>query len=207
MHIAVLGATGGTGTQFVNQAIEAGHTISALVRNPKRLAVTGNHVRIVEGDMLKAVDVRQTVSGADAVVSAIGADTLGPTTAYSESAKILVESMAAEGVRRIITVAAVGTNRNDPNIMLLGRLVMGLVLRNVLADMKRMEEILESSDLQWTVMWPPRLTDGPKTGKYRTAVDCAVKRGSRVSRADVAHAMLMSITDESTFGRRIALAE
>jgi putative NADH-flavin reductase len=206
MRIAVFGATGGTGREIVRQALDAGIEINALVRDPAKLPGFEDTMSVVKGDILDSSVVSEVIRGTGAVLSAIGASNLGPTTLYSRSIEHIIAGMEHHGVRRIVCVGAVGIDTGtDRNIPLIGRLIIRLVLQNVLLDMRAMQERLAETDLDWTVMWPPRLNNGPLTGEYRTEIDRAVRTGRVISRSDLAHYMIHHIeADENP--RKVAIA-
>jgi hypothetical protein len=115
--------------------------------------------------------------------------------------------MSRYGVRRILCVGAVGMQPGrDPNLPLIGRLVMQLVFKNLRADMNLMQQQLEATELDWTMMWPPRLTDAELTGQYRVGYGGALRKGSSLARGDLAHYMVHHIADATTFGKSVAIA-
>ncbi|WP_375373487.1 NAD(P)-dependent oxidoreductase [Micromonospora sp. ATA51] len=100
--------------------------------------------------------------------------------------------------------------RRDPGDGPLMRYLLGPAIRRVLrrhyADLALMEEVLRDSGLDWTVVRPPRLTDKPLTGAYRTAYGRNVRGGLTVSRADVAHAMRHLLDRPESVGRTVGIA-
>jgi putative NADH-flavin reductase len=207
MKLTVFGPTGGTGLQILRQGVAAGHEITVLARTPGKLGELRDAVTIVEGDVRDAAAVTSALEGAEVAISSLGPGSPGRTTIYSDSIRIIIPAMGKVGTQRIICVGAAGmqpgTSRNMPVV---GRLVARLVLKAVLDDMWLMQQALAASNLDWTVMWPPMLTNGPLTGQYRTAVGEAIKRGARISRADLADFVLRCIEDKSTSGHAVAIA-
>ena len=221
MKLTIFAATGGIGRQVLDQALAAGHDVTAVVRNPRALA--GRPPRTVAADLALAdpAALEPAVAGADAVLSGLGPRSRSDTGIASRGTRAIVEAMQATGVRRIVVVSAapVGTvpspgrpdpPRHDPGDGLLTRhLVMPLLvaaLRDVYADLALMEDGLRASGLDWTVVRPPRLTDRPLTGTYRTAQGRNLRRGFFVSRADVAHLMLRVLDQPETIGQAIGVA-
>ncbi len=189
MKVVVLGAAGGIGRHVVTQALEAGHSVTALLRDPGKLTLRHERLAIVRGDVLDGETVRSAIVGHDAVVSAMGVRDRAPTTLYSEGARNTLTAMTAEGIRRYIAISASGFHRdaNDPFLLrYLGKPIISQLLKEHYADLIRMESIVASSDRDWTIVVPPRLTDGPRTGRYREALDVNVRNGLSISRADVA---------------------
>jgi putative NADH-flavin reductase len=223
MKITIFAATGGIGRQALQQAIAAGHDVTAVVRNPRNLSAAP--ARIVTADLAEPdpAALSSAVAGADAVLSCLGsrskADAVAGITWRGTLA--ITEVMRAAGVRRIVVVSAapVGTvpsparpapPRYDPGDGFVMRHLLNPIakkaFRTSYADLARMEDVLRASDLDWTVVRPPRLTTKPLTGTYRMATGQNLRRGMSVSRADVAHAMLRVLTEPGTFRRTVGVA-
>ena len=221
MKITIFAATGGIGRQALEQAIAAGHDVTAVVRNPENLPATP--ARIVTADLADAEPpaLSSAVAGADAVLSCLGPRSKADVGIAWHGTLAITAAMRASGVRRIIVVSAapVGTvpsparpapPRYDPGDgFVLRHLLVPVVkaaLRAHYADLARMEDVLRDSDLDWTAVRPPRLTGKPLTGTYRMAYDQNLRRGMSVSRADVAHVMLRVLTEPETFRRTVSVA-
>jgi putative NADH-flavin reductase len=205
MKICVFGGSGRTGKLLIAQALEQDFEVTGLLRNPGKLDLRHAKLNIIRGDVFDPEAVSTAIQGCHAVLSALGASSLGKTDLYSKSMKNIVSGMEANSVKRLLCIAAVGIER-DPGIPLLGRLIMGLVLGNILADMQRMQQEIESSYLEWTILWPPMLTNGQMSGKYRIEIGRAVPKGSRISRADLAHFMVRNIDNAAYFKKKVAIA-
>jgi len=218
--LTIVAATGGIGRQLVDQALAAGHHLTAIVRNPDRLPPG---VRAVRADLATADPgaLHPAVAGADAVLSGLGPRSRAEAGVTARGTRAVVEAMKATGVARIVVVSAapVGTvpspgrphpPRYDPGDgFVLRHLLSPLVkaaLRGHYADLALMEDTLRDSGLDWTAIRPPRLTDGPVTGTYRTAEDRNLRRGVLISRADVAHLMLRVLDRPETIGHAIGIA-
>ena len=222
MKLTIFAATGGIGRQLLEQAVAAGHDVTAVVRNPQSLPSTPARVVVIAD--LAAADqaaLQSAVSGADAVLSALGARTKADAGVAWKGTKAITEAMQAPGVRRIVVVSAapIGTvpspsrphpPKHDPGdgffMRHLANPIVKAAFREHYADLARMEEILRDSDLDWTVVRPPRLTDKPVTGTYRTSYGQNIRRGIFASRADVAHYMLQSLDQSETFKRTVGIA-
>ncbi|MFD1148324.1 NAD(P)-dependent oxidoreductase [Saccharothrix hoggarensis] len=201
MRITVLGAGGGTGSKIVELAREAGHEVTAIVRT--------RNGRDAVADVMDPDSIGPHLAGADAVVSAIGARSVRkPTSVQTDSTKALVVAMKAHGVRRLVVVSNSGmiTDGDDALTRYLVKPILRRVLRHPWGDMARMEDVVRASGLEWTIARPPRLTDGPRTDTFRTAVDTTVRGGSTVSRADLAALVLRCLADPGTAGKAISLA-
>jgi putative NADH-flavin reductase len=210
MKLTIFGATGGSGTRLVEQAVAAGHQVTAVVRDPARLAVPAHpRLRVFTADVMDPAAIIPAIEGADAVLSAMGPRGSGPTTISQDSVRSIIQAMRKSGVRRLLTVSgSIVTDAGEGIFMryLLKPLVRGTLLRHVCADMRRAEQEARESGLDWTIMRPPALTDKPAVGTYRTAIDRNLRRGFRISRADLAAYMLTLIDDPAAVHRHAAIA-
>jgi uncharacterized protein YbjT (DUF2867 family) len=196
MRIVVFGATGGTGRELVRQAVEAGHSVAAVARHPEELAPAGASVELVAADVTDRASLASFVRGADAVLSALGTRKLNEaTTVYSAGVTNILAAMRAASARRFVGVSAVPVGGPHG----LAEHVIVPILYHFFgaayADMKRMEAILAASESDWTVFRPTQLVDRPATGRYRTAIDAPLPHAWRITRADLAAAMLASVDD------------
>ena len=223
MKLTIFAATGGIGRQLLGQAVAAGHDVTAVARNLRGLSPVP--ARAVAADLASAdpAALQPAVAGADAVLSALGPRTKADAGVAARGTEVITEAMRAAGVRRVIVVSAapIGTiaspgrphpPRHDPGdgfiIRYLADPIVKRALRAHYADLARMEDVLRDSDsdLDWTIVRPPRLTDKPVTGRYRTAYGQNIRRGVFVSRADVAHYMLSVLDNPETFRRTVGIA-
>jgi putative NADH-flavin reductase len=220
MKLTIVAATGGIGRQLVKQAVAAGHEVTAVVRDPDKLH---SQVPAVRADLATAgpEDLVPAVAGTAAVLSALGPRTRADAGITSRGTRAIVGAMAATGTRRLVVVSAapVGTvaspgrphpPRYDPGDGYLMRRVLSPLVKAVLrasyADLALMEDIISDSGLDWTIVRPPRLTDGPQTGTYRIGYGQNLRRGLFVSRADVAHLMLSVLDRPATVGQILGVA-
>ncbi len=210
MRLTIFGATGGTGTCLVQQALAAGHEVTAVVRDPGRLAVPASpRLHAVTADVLDPAPIVTSLAGADAVLSAIGPRGTGRTSISRDSAGSIVQAMRKAGTRRLITVSgSIVADEGDGPVLryLLKPLVRATQLRHVCADMRQAEAEVQDSQLDWTIMRPPRLTDRPATGRYRTAIDRNPPRAFSLPRADLAACILGLLSDQLTVHRHIGIA-
>jgi putative NADH-flavin reductase len=192
MGILIFGATGRTGRELVSQALRRGHDVSAFVRNPGKLTVVDARLRVVQGDIQRADSIHGAIPEHDAVLSALGAGSLRPTTLLSDAAREIVGAMQAHGVRRIIWQSSLGVGGTRGHLgPLYNWVLIPLLLRHVFADKERQETIIRETPLDWTVVQPAALTNGPLTESYRAGErNCRRRLLPKISRADVAHFML-----------------
>jgi putative NADH-flavin reductase len=198
VKVLILGATGGTGRTLVDRALALGHQVTALARNPSAVAPEDSRPTVLQGNALDARAVGEAVRGQDAVLFALGSTRIRkPLTFFSESTRIVVGAMQRHGVRRLICVTGIGAGDSRGHGGFLFDLVLRpLVLRYQYEDKDRQEEIIRASDLDWVIVRPARLTDGPATGEYRVFLGGSYT-ATTISRADVAAFMLAQLTSDS----------
>ena len=188
MKVLVIGATGGTGKEIVRQAQAAGHEVTTLVRSEADNAPPG--VRKVVGDARDVAALRQAVAGQDAVADSLGSAMSGPfkeVTLFSDSTKALIEAMKSEGVRRLVCITGIGAgDSRGHGGFLYDHLVQPVLLRGVYADKDRQEELIRASGLDWVIVRPAMLADGPAVGGTRALTDLAGFHGGFITRADTA---------------------
>ncbi|MFF4413691.1 NAD(P)-dependent oxidoreductase [Streptosporangium sp. NPDC001559] len=216
MRLIVFGATGGTGLQVVVRALDAGHDVTAVVRDPARLGAGGvagggaggdPRLTVIRGDVLEPEPWRRNVGGHDAVLSCLGSrDRKHPTTVYSRGTSNIVDAMLGTGVRRLLCLSSAGLEI-PPGTPLAQRLVTRLVIQRLYrygyADMAAMERLVKTCSVDWTIIRPPMLTDKPATGHPRAAVDGHLEGLRSVSRADLADYMIGHVEDRETWGRTV----
>lgn len=192
MNVVIFGATGPTGQQLVQQALEQGHQVTAVARTPSKLTLRHERLRVVQGDALDPASVDRVVRGAEVVLSALGVGRqFGATTVYSEGGRNILEAMLRHGVRRFVGIGSGGVEHDDPSFGLIYKyIVKPLLLKPAYDDMARFETYLKASSVEWIFVRPTMLTDGPKTGIYRVSLRYAPPRGTKISRADLATFML-----------------
>jgi uncharacterized protein YbjT (DUF2867 family) len=203
LRVLVIGATGGTGRQLVQQALEQGHQVTAFVRDPSKLALEHPNLRVVKGDVLDYASVEDAMRGQSAVLSALGHKRFFyPNKIQSTGMRNILRAMKACDVPRLICETALGIGNS------VGRLglphtffILPLILPFYMWDKLRQEELIALSDRDWVIVRPGVLTNGEARGSYRHGP----KVGSylwpvRISRADVADFMLKQLTDDSYVG-------
>jgi putative NADH-flavin reductase len=199
MRLLVFGSTGGTGLELLTQALDQGHDVVAYARNPAKLdGMSHARLEVIRGDVLDLAGVESAVVGHDAVFCAVGA---GPkrTTLREDATRNIVNAMEKTGLRRLICLSSLGVGDSRSNLPFFTKyVIVGIFLRHAFADHERQEEIVRGSSLDWTIVRPPHLKDGPRTGTYRhgfAAMDRQIK--GQISRADVADFMLKQLTERT----------
>ncbi|MER6417558.1 NAD(P)H-binding protein [Streptomyces sp. NPDC001137] len=209
MNLTVFGATGGIGREIVRQALGAGHRVTAVVRDPARLDVTGDALEVFRADLTDIEELRAAVSGRDAVLSGLGARSRKDAGVATRLTRTVLRAMETERVRRLLVVSAAPVGPAPDGDGAIDRAMRGLVsaaLKDVYTDLRGMEAELARSGTDWTSVRPPRLQNKPLTGRYRTVVGGFPRKGRFIARADVAHAMLAMIDDVGTVKQGVGLA-
>ncbi|MFE0649181.1 NAD(P)-dependent oxidoreductase [Streptomyces sp. NPDC059534] len=209
MKLTVLGATGGIGQEIVRQALASGHEVTAVVRDPARLTVTGERLVVRRTDLTDPDALCEAVTGRDAVLSGLGARSRADAGVAARLTRSVLTAMEVESVRRLLVVSAAPLGPVPDGQALLDKAVLAVVnsvLKDVYADLRVMEADLAASTADWTSVRPPKLTNKPVTGAYRTIVGGTPPRGRSLARADVAHAMLAMIDDPATVRQGVGVA-
>jgi putative NADH-flavin reductase len=198
MKLLIIGASRGIGRQLVEQALKAGHTVTAMARHPEKLPRHQAGLRVMAGDILNPQEVLQAVAGQEAVCLTIGVGvTFKPVAVFSRGTENVLAAMAEHGVRRLVCVTGIGAGDSEGHGgFLYDRIFKPLLLKTVYEDKNRQEALIKASDTDWTIVRPGFLTNGPLTGKYRLLTDLKGVAAGRISRADVAHFMLAELTTD-----------
>jgi putative NADH-flavin reductase len=211
VKLAVFGATGGVGTQLVKLALEQGHTVTAVMRNPAKFTLPSHealHVATI-ADLADTERVQAAISGSDAALSGVGPSTNKDVAAASVPTRHILTALEGAGIERFVAVSAapVGPIPSDDGFVN-RRIVFPMTRKlfgGIYADLAVMEQDIAASGLKWTIVWPPKLTNKP-LGDYRTVIGGNVPRGTFVSRAEVAHAMLALLTDDRAIRQAVGVA-
>jgi uncharacterized protein YbjT (DUF2867 family) len=211
MKVTVFGATGGIGGQVVRQALDAGHKVTAVVRNASGLGISSSALEVVTVPGLTDPAVLgPALDGSDAAISGVGPRRRKDVTVASTSTRGILRALEASGVRRFVAVSAMPVGPTPEGESWANRRILipliQTMLRDIYADLAAMEDEIRRSATDWTVLRPPKLLNSPLSGTYRTAVGGNVPRGRSIARADVAHAMLAVLDDPATIGQAVGIA-
>jgi uncharacterized protein YbjT (DUF2867 family) len=200
MKLLVLGATGRTGRLVVEQALAAGHTVTALVRSPEKLTASHPDLRVVTGEATDTSAVSSALEGADAVISTLG----GSGSVIADSTRAIVAAAHEVGVTRVVVLSTFAAERDrlGAGTRLLTGIGMGAMLKDKIAG----EDMLRRSDLDWTIAYASILTDGPANGSVSVLPE-GTKRGmsQKISRADVAAWMIKAATSDRQSRRSVGI--
>jgi putative NADH-flavin reductase len=204
VRLLILGATGPTGRLLVERALEEGHDVTALVRDPKRLSIADPHLAIATGDATESRSLESVLPHQGAVLSALGAGNSLRSEIASRAMSALIPAMLAQRVLRVIFLSAFGVGETFEQASLVQRLVYRTLLRQIFADKAKADAMLRASALDWTLVYPTLLTNGSRTGSYRAGERLSMKGMAKISRADVAAFMLAQLSSDEWL-RRIAV--
>lgn len=200
MNIALFGASGATGKLLTERCLAAGHTVSALVRTPDKF-VFKDKVRIVQGSAFDSAAITETLAGADAVLSALGAKSpFRNENILPRAIPLIVKSMSEQGVRRIIALGSAGalptslSKQPAYRRWIVQNIVYKVFLKYPVLEQISQYQTLSTSNLNWTMVMPPMLLNAPARGTYRIDGEVLPPNGSRISRSDVAHFMMQQLT-------------
>ena len=195
MKLLIIGASRGIGRQLLEQALQAEQTVTAMTRHPEKLPGQQEGLKVMAGDILDPQQVQQAVAGQEAVCLSIGIGvTWKPVRVFSQGTEDVLAAMAEHRVKRLICVTGIGAGDSEGHGgFLYDRIFKPLLLKTIYEDKNRQEALIKASDMDWTIVRPGFLTNGPRTGKYRVLTDLTGVTAGKISRADVAHFMLQEL--------------
>lgn len=200
-RVLVIGASRGIGLEAVKLALEAGHDVCAFARSASRIALSNERLEKFDGDALDHSSVKLALRSRDAVIQVLGAPvSFAKVDTFSRATRILVDAMTANGPRRLLCVTGFGAGETrGRGGFLYDAIFMPLVLKRIYDDKDVQERIIRNSSLDWTIVRPGYLNDGPLTGRIDAIEEPARWRLGPISRADVAGYLVGAISDASTF--------
>jgi putative NADH-flavin reductase len=208
-NIIVFGASGGTGRLVVQRALEEGHQVTVIARNPDSFTIRHDRLDLIKGDIFQPYTFEKAMAGKDAVISCLGIQKREPTKVYSEGVSNIIKAMEIYSLKRIICLSA-GAVIVPPK----GSFMMRFIIKNILqkrfahlySDMLIMEQILRATDLNFTVIRPPWLRDAKPTGNYRSAINEYLSNPTKIARADLADYIVTHLMDVKTFKARVEIS-
>ena len=205
--LLVIGASRGVGLETVKRALGDGHRVRALARSAASIAVDQPELKKIQGDALDTATVTSAVAGVDAVINALGATKdlqalFSGTTLFSKATRILIDAMRALDVKRLLAVTGLGAgDSRGHGGFLYDAIVFPLALKRVYDDKDVQEQMIKASGLDWTIVRPGLLTNGPATGRARALVDPKDWRAGSVSRRDVAEFLVREAFERRFVGK------
>ena len=211
MKVAIFGASGATGLLLTHRCLDAGYAVTALLRSPDRFPLR-ERVRVVVGSALEPMAVRQTIEGADVVLSALGARSRRNEYVLERAVPLIVTAMRQTGVSRIIVLGGASARAESldrqpaPVRWLLRRVLYEGLLKWPSSAQRAQWLTLSASGLDWTMVMPPMVTNGPARHRVRVDGEALPRRGMRISRADVADFMMQQIGSDLWVGTGVYIA-
>ena len=205
MNILILGATGRVGSHILKFAFDDDHHVTALVRDADKVQVGKRNLTVIEGNALSESDIKKAIADMDMVVIALGTD---GTTTLSESMALIMKEMEAEGIKRIITIGTGGilNSRTEPGKLRYQSNESKRKTTRAAEEHHKVYELLENSNLDWTIVCPTYLPDGEYTGKYRVERDFLPENGAKISVPDTAEFAYSQIEDNRYIKSRVGMA-
>ena len=205
MRLVIFGATGATGQCLVEQALAQGHDVTAFARNSQAMTTQHDHLSVIIGDVFKPERVEAAVANQDAVLCAIGGHDRLRAALSRRPREIalctvgtsnILDAMKHHGVSRLICLSAWGIGESKARLpFFFNYIILPLLMKEEYEDKEAQEQLIQQSSLDWTIVRPSRLTNGPRTGRYRMQAGLSFSSRSSISRADVADSMLKHLTD------------
>lgn len=205
MNILVLGATGRVGSQIITFALHDRHHVTVLVRTPEKIQINNENLTIIQGNVLNKDDIVRAMHGIDVVISALNTD---GTTTLSESMPLIIEAMANEGIKRIITIGTAGIlqSRTTPNSLRYQSSESKQKSTRAAKEHHKVYDMLKQSTLEWTIVCPTYLPDGERVGKYRIDRNFLPEGGAEISVPDTAEFTFKQIKASDYIKSRVGIA-
>ncbi|MDF2675291.1 MAG: hypothetical protein K0R09_3563 [Clostridiales bacterium] len=205
MNILILGATGRVGNAILNFSLMDEHKVTILVRSPEKVTITNEDLTVLKGNVLNQEDLSKAMDGQDVVISALNTD---DASTLSESMPLIIDSMKKAGINRIITIGTGGIlqSRVEPHLLRYESSESKRKTKTAAMDHHKAFNILEQSDLDWTIVCPTYLPDGDLTGKYRVVRDILPEGGVKISVHDTADFAFKQLKSSEFIKSRVGIA-
>lgn len=196
MKLVIFGSTGGTGIPLTQQALDAGHDVIAFVRTPAKMPIAHERLTLVQGDAMQYDDVDNAIApDTDAVISVLAPTKNSPSDMLPRAAQNIIDVMTKKGVQRLIYMTGAGVRAPQDKPGLFDhfiRFALQTFAGDVLEQSEQAVDKVRASDLHWTIVRAPMLTNGDHSGEYRVGW-VGVGTGPRLARADAADFILSEL--------------
>jgi putative NADH-flavin reductase len=199
LKVIVFGASGGVGLRVVEQALEAGHIVTAFVRSPEKFGVHHTNLTVCKGNSMDVAAVEKAIEGHEAVVSVLGPSRPPVPHMMETSANNIVTAMKKHGVNRLVSTTGAGVRQPEDEPKFIDRFIvflLNLLAKEIVHDSAKNVKTIQASDLEWTIVRFPRLIDGKHTRKYRAGF-VGKDSGTQISRADGADFIIKELTEKN----------
>ena len=204
MRVLICGASKGIGLETTRQALDAGHDVRALARSANTIAISNPSLEKIRGNGLKTADVEAAVVGVDVVIQTLGVglgELFRPIHLFSDATRTLITAMKKQSIKRVICVTGFGAGDSRASISCLQRLPFQVVFGRAYEDKTLQEQLIKESELDWTIVRPGVLTNGPQTGRYQILTEASEWRNGVISRANVSDFLVKQIEDRASIGK------
>lgn len=200
MQVLIIGASKGIGLETTRQSLEAGYQVRAFSRSAGDMEISHPSLLKIRGDALNIKDVEAALTGVDVVIQTLGvklSDLFRPVHLFSDATRVLLDTMRAKDVKRLICVTGFGAGDSQSSIGCLQRMPFQIVFGRAYEDKSLQERLIKESGLDWTIARPGVLTSGPRTGRYKVLTNASQWRNGIIARADVADFLVRQIADRA----------
>jgi len=206
-RIIVFGATGGTGQELIKQALDKGNIVTAFVRTLKKMKISHNNLKIIQGDVLNYKDVFYALDNQEVVFCNLGIPASDKSTLRTDGTANIAKAMKEKGVKRLICQTSLGYADSKKVLSwYMKYIIVPFILKNAFKDHKLQETVIEKSNLDWTIVRPANMTNGKLTKIYKHGFDPTEKIKLKVSRADVAHFMLNQMDNNAYLREKVGVS-
>lgn len=210
MRIIVIGASTGLGAATVRAALDAGHRVTAFARHPERLDLSDPHLTLATGDVMQPATLTRAMRGQDAVIITLGMPSLqaigfGRSRVIEQGTRNVIAAAEAAGVRKLVTETAIGSGDSVRDIGPFAKLAYRVMLGWLFRQKDIQEQVTRNSRMDWTIVRPTALTNGPPTGRAVVHDHLPVDLFTHISRADVADFLVRAVTDPSHSKRAVTV--
>lgn len=205
MKIIIFGATGRTGLLLLNQALERGHTVTAFIRNPKKITMSHSHLKIVKGDIANAESVGYAVRGHDIIINTLGVRFGGKVQVCTISTSHILAAMKQYQIRRLIVLSGAASGKSLQHLKGFTKWFAEMYAKfgdgNAVRDKNNQYKLILDANVDYTIVSAPWLSNGKLTKKYQEGEDLQMKMFKKISRADVAH-FILTIAEHDNYVRK-----
>lgn len=190
-NVIVFGATGGTGTELVKQALSKNYHVTAFVRTPSKMKIADENLSIIKGDVMNYQEVANALVNQEVVFCTLGMPASDKSTLRRDGTENILKAMEEKGIKRFVCQTSLGFNGSEALLPWhMKYIIVPFILKNAFKDHELQEHVIEKSNTDWTIVRPGNMTNGKMTTSYQHGFDSDAKIKLKVSRADVAHFML-----------------
>ena len=207
MKILLIGATGRTGKLILKKAIEDKHEVTAIVRDPSK--IKDLNAKVIQGSPYDAETVKTAIKNCDAVICTLNvsrksdnpwAKLRSPKDLISRSVANALEGMKENNIKRIITLSALGAGDSKKKMPFIFNIFLSITnLKYAFTDHTRQEELLAESNMEWTVIRLPMLTDDNGEAEILVNKSDGVRLNKNINRESVARFILSILDDQKYF--------